>query len=368
MSMTRNLCGLALVALAGTAVSANPEVASSADRISVERGITLTNDGNVSTGTYDLVFDNMTNTPSATGLNVSYTDPASYTGGSTSTYAYLVPMSSVVGGLWAAWDAGDGIPNDIWWDEYAADLTAWGEAGSLQTITKFDTIVVIVNQDGVERDSTIQFLWFNYEGDTFMGGAGYVYTVPVGYGGWFDDEYDFNADGVVFDIYDIGYVCFDWYNFPDVGTDTGHGMMIAGGSLMGGAFPYPDTLWTLGETLVESWINADPVTNVDPMWDGETGTSYLDVLNTGDLWNLGYVDDVTNPTWECAHDFPFRIYIETGGSACPGDLDGDGDTDQSDLGILLAAYGINADGDLDGNGVTDQSDLGILLADYGCPW
>ncbi|MCK4873731.1 MAG: FG-GAP repeat protein [Phycisphaerales bacterium] len=51
---------------------------------------------------------------------------------------------------------------------------------------------------------------------------------------------------------------------------------------------------------------------------------------------------------------------------CPGDLDGDYDTDQSDLGLLLSAYGIDDGGDLDGDGDTDQSDLGILLGDYGC--
>ncbi|MCK4872127.1 MAG: hypothetical protein KAS72_05340, partial [Phycisphaerales bacterium] len=49
----------------------------------------------------------------------------------------------------------------------------------------------------------------------------------------------------------------------------------------------------------------------------------------------------------------------------PGDLDGDGDVDQADLGILLAAYGINDSGDCDGDGDTDQADLGILLANYG---
>ncbi|MCK4871708.1 MAG: hypothetical protein KAS72_03180, partial [Phycisphaerales bacterium] len=54
--------------------------------------------------------------------------------------------------------------------------------------------------------------------------------------------------------------------------------------------------------------------------------------------------------------------------ACPGDLDGDGDVDQNDLGILLAYYNINDGGDLDDDGDTDQNDLGILLADYGCPW
>jgi hypothetical protein len=58
-------------------------------------------------------------------------------------------------------------------------------------------------------------------------------------------------------------------------------------------------------------------------------------------------------------------------SECPGDLDGDGDTDQSDLGILLADWGCDdpvngCNGDLDGDDDTDQSDLGILLADWGC--
>jgi glucose/arabinose dehydrogenase/plastocyanin len=48
-----------------------------------------------------------------------------------------------------------------------------------------------------------------------------------------------------------------------------------------------------------------------------------------------------------------------------GDLDGDGDVDQADLGILLAAYNSGDGGDLDGDGDTDQADLGILLANYG---
>ncbi|MCK4871990.1 MAG: VCBS repeat-containing protein [Phycisphaerales bacterium] len=51
----------------------------------------------------------------------------------------------------------------------------------------------------------------------------------------------------------------------------------------------------------------------------------------------------------------------------PGDLDGDGDVDQADLGILLASYEIDDGGDIDGDGDTDQSDLGMLLANYGQP-
>ncbi|HUU83571.1 MAG TPA: hypothetical protein VM243_08710 [Phycisphaerae bacterium] len=57
---------------------------------------------------------------------------------------------------------------------------------------------------------------------------------------------------------------------------------------------------------------------------------------------------------------------------CPGDLDSDGDTDHSDLGILLADWGCvgsgpeDCPGDVDGDFDTDHSDLGILLADWGC--
>jgi hypothetical protein len=56
---------------------------------------------------------------------------------------------------------------------------------------------------------------------------------------------------------------------------------------------------------------------------------------------------------------------------CVGDLDGDGDTDQSDLGILLADWGCDDPvngcvGDLNADDRTDQADLGILLADWGC--
>jgi hypothetical protein len=55
---------------------------------------------------------------------------------------------------------------------------------------------------------------------------------------------------------------------------------------------------------------------------------------------------------------------------CPGDLNGDGAINLSDLGILLAHYGTPGgmtywDGDLDFDGDVDLGDLGILLAVYG---
>jgi hypothetical protein len=52
----------------------------------------------------------------------------------------------------------------------------------------------------------------------------------------------------------------------------------------------------------------------------------------------------------------------------PGDLNGDGCVNQSDLGSLLASYGVDGGGDIDGDGDTDQADLGALLSNYdgGC--
>ena len=55
---------------------------------------------------------------------------------------------------------------------------------------------------------------------------------------------------------------------------------------------------------------------------------------------------------------------------CPGDLDGDGEVDLSDLATLLANYGATSgaaynQGDLDGDGDVDLADLAALLAVYG---
>jgi hypothetical protein len=58
---------------------------------------------------------------------------------------------------------------------------------------------------------------------------------------------------------------------------------------------------------------------------------------------------------------------------CPGDIDGDGDTDHSDLGALLSAWcsvagdpNWNPNADLDGDGHVGHGDLGIVLSDWGC--
>jgi hypothetical protein len=68
--------------------------------------------------------------------------------------------------------------------------------------------------------------------------------------------------------------------------------------------------------------------------------------------------------WGDCNTFAFEIVDLR---ACPGDVDGDYDVDQADLGMLLADWGCTSDcvGDVDGDDDVDQSDLGILLANWG---
>ncbi len=53
---------------------------------------------------------------------------------------------------------------------------------------------------------------------------------------------------------------------------------------------------------------------------------------------------------------------------CPGDVNGDGATDLSDLALILADFGCSGGctADLTGDGNTDLSDLAIVLGDFGC--
>jgi hypothetical protein len=57
----------------------------------------------------------------------------------------------------------------------------------------------------------------------------------------------------------------------------------------------------------------------------------------------------------------------SGVQSCTPDLNGDGQVDGADLGMLLSAWGSTAGGcaDLNNDGIVDGSDLGILLAAWG---
>ena len=77
--------------------------------------------------------------------------------------------------------------------------------------------------------------------------------------------------------------------------------------------------------------------------------------------------------WPSAQNASVGVDNLSYGEECPGDIDGDGDTDHSDLGELLSAWCThegdpdwNPNADLDGDGHVGHGDLGILLADWHC--
>jgi hypothetical protein len=88
--------------------------------------------------------------------------------------------------------------------------------------------------------------------------------------------------------------------------------------------------------------------------------------NTPNDRNQAFIDALdSNPSTK-----PFLVIEEA--PVIPGDLDGDGDVDLSDLGELLGAYGqcagdplYNAAADFDDSGCVDLPDLAVLLGNYG---
>ena len=110
---------------------------------------------------------------------------------------------------------------------------------------------------------------------------------------------------------------------------------------------------------VNYWIVAEsPATGDNAVWNiAGTGTGFVANTDLGGDWYPGGTGAVV-----CT--------IVKGRVA--GDINGDGSVDQSDLGLLLAAFGTcegdrdyNRAADIDGDGCVGQSDLGLLLANFG---
>ena len=101
-------------------------------------------------------------------------------------------------------------------------------------------------------------------------------------------------------------------------------------------------------------VRADDPTPLAALADERRGTIVEPLGAAGDY-----------ATW---NDFRLKLY-GTEIDECPADLNGDGVVSQPDLGILLAAYGVNDGGDIDGDSDTDMHDLMLLLEAYGeeCP-
>ncbi len=183
------------------------------------------------------------------------------------------------------------------------------------------------------------------------------------------EAYDINEDGVV-----VGFTAFptgDWHGalwFPDGegGYESAVDMGLLPGTEQGEAYDLNDAGDAVGacQTFGFPTITYTAFAYLDgvlyDLHDLLPDGVDVELLEARDINNHG---DIVGTALVDGHFQAFMLIAQTN---CAGDLDGDGDTDQSDLGVLLASYNIDGGGDLDGDGDTDQSDLGTLLGDYGC--
>jgi hypothetical protein len=128
-----------------------------------------------------------------------------------------------------------------------------------------------------------------------------------------------------------------------------------------------------GANWTTIWDNPAETSVSDSSWNQMT----FDIASLADgqptvyvRWTMGPTDGgITYPGWNLDDVEIWGMIIPQ----CPGDLDGDGDVDLSDLAQLLAHYGMTGvgygDGDIDGDGDVDLADLAALLSVYGtgCP-
>jgi len=216
---------------------------------------------------------------------------------------------------------------------------------------------------------------------------------PNGQGEW--------LGGVIFDYgyrnWDPGFYWFsdsedllyglDWVQFPLDGA----------GSYNFWIMTYPDndpndlTIATTAQPMLwgtgtNEWPNIDCIgRGQGPCPDGgqppDGKTSHQGPVH----WDDADADGWHTAPDECADNYTYGVCPDPFGAmwcayvsgecddGCPGDICGDSDCDQQDLGCLLAAWCSHPGdptwderADLDGDGHVGHGDLGILLSDWGC--
>jgi hypothetical protein len=196
--------------------------------------------------------------------------------------------------------------------------------------------------------------------------------------------YVFRSDGTIVDGWPQSMCWTDWYS-PIVGDITGDGVpdVIANtedrpacsvyardfqGGLIGG-FPKITGASVLSPPALADIDNDGYVELIATSNQRQSGPG--DALVRADVyvWELDAPYDPSTMHWPMfQHDL--RRSGRYAPPRCPGDLDGDGDVDLTDLARLLSNYGMTGgatyeDGDLDSDGDVDLSDLAALLSVYG---
>jgi hypothetical protein len=193
MSMTRNLLGLALVAVAGTVVSADPTPvdinaeAFTAQVDGLRNAVALNAKTNGTREDAQWAYNILDCAICNWGLNLGWADPTCWTDFSACGSLFILPMGSFVndGTPTDPWDGpspyhslgyDDGAGNiwqlDIYADDYQSDATIWGDTAVPQPMVAFGGDMWLQNSyDGaVEKTFNYHYLWFSADGTEFYGG------------------------------------------------------------------------------------------------------------------------------------------------------------------------------------------------------
>ncbi|MFN3167174.1 MAG: PEP-CTERM sorting domain-containing protein [Phycisphaeraceae bacterium] len=175
----------------------------------------------------------------------------------------------------------------------------------------------------------------------------------------------------------------DFYiGYDNIGTDRGLNIRHNGANQTTinattiAGFGYPDTL-TVKFTFDD--MNAGTTLNYEVLFEGITGDPAVSVYTGSTTWSgtdENYIALSSNYLNGAFLNY-FQVVGEEAPTSVPGDTDGDGDIDDSDLGTAFSNYTgplapgtgtkTAADGDTDGDGDVDDSDLGTAFSGYTGP-